>query len=94
MTNPTNTDLAAALREIADTLVEHAVSALIVRLAADRLGPEADGWITYLGKNRPDLPKGTRVEIELHHGEPHSNGVGDVDSWMWNSTIKRYRVVK
>lgn len=47
---PTNTDLAAALREIADTLPLG--SALIVRLAADRLDNYGDPEV--LGEHDPD----------------------------------------
>ena len=76
MTQPTNTDLAAALREIADTLPLG--SALIVRLAADRLSTESDGggWIEWNGLtyNRDEymfspVPRRTLVDVKFRDGE-------------------------
>lgn len=90
----THTDLADALREIADTLPLG--SALIVRLAADRLTDE-DGWIEWEpdGSDGPVLPTGTDVRIILRDGTEAS---GDADNWVWaelgGATISRYRVVK
>jgi len=69
MTRPTNTDLADALREIANTLPLG--SALVLRLAADRLGlgEEPDGWVTWWGG---EFPKGltldTRVDVKFRDG--------------------------
>lgn len=94
MTNPTNTDLAAALREIADTLPLG--SALIVRLAADRLGEHDQGWIEWTpdGSKGPVFAKGTRVEVQLRDGTTDTDFA---DIWMWDDldecTIARYRPV-
>ena len=72
----TNTDLADALREIANTLPLG--SALIVRLAANRLTTvaEGDGWIEWDGskyeKDTEDLftpvPRGTLVDVRFRDG--------------------------
>jgi len=95
VTNPTNTDLAAALREIADTLPLG--SALIVRLAADRLGVDTDGWIEWKafdGAKCP-VPDGTRTEVKFDDGKQETDETPEW--WTWRPcarNIVAYRVVK
>lgn len=101
-TQPTNTDLAVALREIADTLPLG--SALIVRLAADRLvtGETGDGWIAHDGKAIPKLPDGSKVGTRHRSGEEYSGKSSfSVNFWsgpgFWiddgtRSVITHYRV--
>lgn len=82
MTNPTNTDLAEALREIADTVPLG--SALVVRLAADQLDTPArkadpvldlgHGWIEWTGGYCPDLPLRTRVDVVHRDGDIDTDG--------------------
>lgn len=82
MTHPTNTDLADALREIANTLPLG--SALVVRLAADRLTTGAeecidpdDGWIVWDGSKYEDggdelftpVAKGTLIDVRFRDDE-------------------------
>lgn len=99
VTNPTNTDLAAALREIADTLPLG--SALIVRLAADRLGepaPVGDGWIEWDpdGPANCPVPDGTMTEVKFDDGDTATDS--DPEWWDWGSLPMRqivaYRIVK
>lgn len=89
MTQPTNTDLADALREIANTLPLG--SALVVRLAADRLDPPVrmaeacedpdDGWIewdtsatgAHLG---PKLDHDTFIAVRFASGGENRGSVG------------------
>lgn len=94
MTNPTNTDLAAALREIADTLPLG--SQLIVRLAADRLG-EGDRWIEwdYRTGVQPAFYRGQRIEVKFRNGD---TDIDEPIAYAWtdcnDTTIVAYRVVK
>lgn len=106
MTHPTNTDLADALREIANTLPLG--SALVVRLAADRLGvgEDADGWIAWCGDPKgPDLPPLTMVVVmtigggEVLGGETvewwrSGLGFNNWDKDSGNDVITHYRVVQ
>lgn len=110
MTNPTNTDLAAALREIADTLPLG--SALVVRLAADRLDEDKDGWIEWdpradNASDGPDVPSEAIVELKFGDGsvsDPESpktvdywrSGYG-TNNWSHHKdhlAITAYRIVK
>lgn len=101
MTNPTNTDLAAALREIANTLPLG--SALAVRLAADRLGesvPAEDGWIKWnpADHKHDDCPveSGTLTAVRFRNGEEHEDD--SPEYWSWDDcgdwAIVAYRTVK
>lgn len=106
MTNPTNTDLADALREIANTLPLG--SALVVRLAADRLGAEADGWIEWDASapdsmDGPRLAGSTLVDAKFGDGSLCTNATvsfwkgSGVNNWCQRepgNTIVSYRVVK
>lgn len=102
MTNPTNTDLADALREIANTLPLG--SALVVRLAADRLTTEADtdGWIewdasTTDSMDGPRLASDTVVEVRFAYDR--RTGTGSVE-WFrdgigcnnWSHPDPRYAI--
>jgi len=80
MSSPTNTDLADALREIANTMPLG--SALVLRLAADRLGVDVDGWIEWdptapNASKGPNLPGRTDLVVEIDGGEMS----GTVDYW-------------
>lgn len=105
---PTNTDLAAALREIADTLPLG--SALVVRLAADRLpadmevlgehDPDVDPWETGDGwfewkSSMGKYPYGATVRVRFKDGSEHEDD--DPYGWSWqecgSSSIIAYRVV-
>lgn len=95
MTKPTNTDIAAALREIADTLPLG--SALIVRLAAGRLG-DGDGWIEWGGGKSPvkDNVKVVRKYRDGIIGYAKSNNEME-DYWEHTGRshdIIAYRIVK
>lgn len=97
---PTNTDLAAALREIADTLPLG--SALIVRLAADRLGepaPVGDGWIEWDAtapdsRKGPFIPNESIFEVRFRDGDTWR---GEKQNAIWgeigSGTIVAYRIV-
>lgn len=105
MTETTNTDLADALRKIANTLPLG--SALVVRLAADRLDP--DGWIEWDASatdsmDGPRLADDTEVEVRFRSGD---ECVGESVRWWrdgigcnnWSHTnpqyaIAAYRVVR
>ncbi len=92
---PTNTDLAAALREIADTLPIG--SALIVRLAADRLGNE---WIEWdaTAPNADDGPDtgDSPIDVRLRNGVEYLNDGDDKHAYSWcevgDNTVTHYRL--
>src|SRR5687768_3996335 len=110
MTDPTNKDLAEALRAIEGLPLG---AALIVRLAADRLDPpvavaeecsDPDGWIEWSGDRfGPDVPEGAKIEVQMKNGSTSVSeahwwrfGLG-VDSWdrkHGEDCIASYRVVK
>lgn len=86
---PTNTDLASALREIADTLPLG--SALIVRLAADRLD-DGGGWIEWDpdAKDASDGPKLDRwVNVDTRFADGSECTYGTVGFWI-GSTINNW----
>lgn len=104
MTEPTNGELAEALRSIEGLPLG---TRLIVRLAADRLSPETgDRWIKWNGQIRPTIFKpGQIVETRHRSGEEYTGA----NALPWNrwhdgpgfwlhdgtsSDIIAYRVVK
>lgn len=98
MTQPTNTDLADALREIANTLPLG--SALVVRLAADRLGVDADGWIEWSAMTCSNMAgpvsAGTLTRVRFRNGKEHEDSTPHLWSWheVGDTTITHYRPVK
>ena len=94
----TNTDLADALREIANTLPLG--SALVVRLAADRLGD--DGWIEW-DTSATDSMDGPRLAsdtvVEIRFAFDGRTGTGSVE-WFrdgigcnnWSHPDPRYAI--
>lgn len=102
MTHPTNTDLADALREIANTVPLG--SALVLQLAADRLGQpvtDADGWIEWDASapdsmDGPRLADDTEVYVRFQDGD---KGKGSV-KWFrdgiacnnWSHPDPRYAI--
>lgn len=102
MTDPTNKDLAEALRLISNDLPLG--TALIVRLAADRLS-EGDGWIEWGGGSAPNMDLNIPVAVRFRDGtedheetieywyenhDPDNNWVHDGSS----ADIIAYRIVK
>jgi hypothetical protein len=109
MTEPTNEELAEALRSIEDLPPG---TQLVVRLAADRLSPETgDGWIKWNGQICPTIFKPGQI-VETRHrngGETVGASAWAWDEWydatedgrvgFWvhddtDSNIVAYRVVK
>lgn len=100
MTEPTNADIAKALRSIPGLDLG---TELLVRLAADRLDPKACvdpdadmGWIEWKGGECP-VPKDWSVLVELNGGG--TLGPQRAETFNWNhiftlSNIVRYRVIK
>lgn len=100
MTHPTNTDLADALREIANTMPLG--SALVLRLAADRLGVDADGWIEW-DASATDSMDGPRLAsdtvVEIRFAVDGRAGTGSVE-WFrdgiacnnWSHPDPRYAI--
>lgn len=105
MTHPTNNDLADALREIANSMPLG--SALVLRLAADRLGQpvaDADGWIEWDASatdsmDGPRLADDTEVLVRFKSGE-ESDAPRTVRWWRqgincnnWSHVSPRYSIV-
>lgn len=79
MTEPTNEELAEALRSIEGLPLG---TQLIVRLAADRLSPEVgDGWIEWNGQHAPTIFKPGQVVETRHRGRGEYTGS---DAWPWD----------
>lgn len=79
MTEPTNEELAEALRSIEGLPLG---TRLIVRLAADRLCVEAgDGWIEWDGQTRPTIFKPGQV-VETRHRS--GNEYLGQEAWPWD----------
>ena len=79
--NPTNNELAEAIRDIANG--QPLGAALILRLAADRLAEpvaDADGWIEWDGGQSPNLPVNTRVDVIFRDGGTDTSGQS-VEDW-------------
>lgn len=108
MTDPTNKDIAEALRSITDLPLG---ASLILRLAADRLDPPTatdpdDGWIKWDGGEKPDLFDDTLVSVRFRDGdEDHEEDVaywkdatGDLENnWVHDGSsldIVAYRVIE
>lgn len=93
MTDPTNEELAEALRSIEGLPLG---TRLIVRLAADRLC-DRDGWITWNGGDRP-VPLGTRVETQWSDGDSIICVLDSDYSWERSeggiANIVRYRILR
>lgn len=93
MTDPTNKDIAEALRSITDLPL--GVS-LILRLAADRL---SDGWIEWKGGEYPPVRVGTPIYVRHRDTGEHPCTVGGEYASDWTHTdepgdIIAYRIVK
>jgi hypothetical protein len=96
VTEPTNEELAEALRSIEGLPLG---TRLIVRLAADRLCAERDGWIEWGGGDACPVPNGAPVIVRHRDGSEHADRAGGVHSNDWShdgvdGDIIAYRIVK